>query len=720
MPEKMFYIEGEWLTYEQAHRLGYSLLPQRLIAFYTAGNQQVVVRQDSSDDTFYDSENLTWVADFAELNLYKRVKNSSYYRGESPSNYKCYIASISETSPSYILYDSQIISLRDAYENYGVTSYPCENIITDENNIAIVWYDSSTTKYFDDRDGCHVWVDNIDDVKVTMYDSLATLASSVYESESLDAFYINSRFISRSEFYSHDNYGIIRDTTFTFKDEIVYTTYYDSYSDEYCIPNVTNIWMSKDNILELGYTFVEGVADMWLCETSLHLPWKYRPNTVLVSFTCSTHEELHIQLPADMEVIIGHSIQLPDLSGVYSDSNFHKYSAVSWDIGEFNEEIIITESTVADLIVTPVFATVHYTNESHPEFEVDLPDDITIETGSVITLPDMYERFKDEDSLNWMPVSWGEYSFNSQFIVKDDVSLDLLWLVISTYNVIDETSGDLLLSGQSVLITSSIRESIVEQPSLEYASITPKVIESNNLTYSAILPTIISGNRLIVRSAESIPPADIVIYNTETSDVDYHVLYPFMHPRFKTSTSVVDNPDFNIVSQGTHHLVISDNHDIELQGTHHTVLNDNYETIIVSPYEDIVLYLPCGLWITYYYQERITSSFRGEQNSGTVYQLYSDPECTIPASYDSSKIYEAGYFDNGNWVPLGIQSVSDMPDSVYAASPLTYAKVIVNDNGAAKLWFVTNYNYSGQSTKLDYGSDSSATYTPFYFRVYSN
>ena len=73
-----------------------------------------------------------------------------------------------------------------------------------------------------------------------------------------------------------------------------------------------------------------------------------------------------------------------------------------------------------------------------------------------------------------------------------------------------------------------------------------------------------------------------------------------------------------------------------------------------------------------------------------------------------------------NWVPLGIQSASDMPNSLYAASPLTYAKVIVNDNGAAKLWFVTNYNYSGQSTKLDYGSDSSATYTSFYFRVYSN
>ena len=478
--------------------------------------------------------------------------------------------------------------------------------------------------------------------------------------------------------------------------------------------------MSEEDLLNLGWVVFDAYAEFWKCLTPLYLVWKYLPNTVTVSFICSAHEELHIHLPDDVEVTIGDSLKLPDLSGIYSDSTYHKYSAVSWDIGEFNEEIIIEENTVANLLLEPVFATVHFTNESHPEFEVDLPDDITIETGSVITLPDMYERFKDEDSLNWMPVSWGEYSFNSQFIVKDDVSLDLSWLVISTYNVIDESSGDLLLSGQSVLVTSGIRESVIEQPSLEYAIITPKVIVPNNLTYSTILPTIISGNRLVIRSAESIPPADIVIYNTETNDVDYHVLYPFEHPRFKTSVSVTDNPDFNIVSQGANHLIISDNYDITLHGTRHTVLNDDYETIIVSPYDDIVLYLPCGLWITYYYQERITSSFNGEQNSDTVYQLYSDPECTIPASYDASKIYEAGYFDNVNWVPLGIQSASDMPNSLYAASPLTYAKVIVNDNGAAKLWFVTNYNYSGQSTKLDYGSDSSATYTSFYFRVYSN
>lgn len=716
MSDRLFYIDGEWRTYEQAHSLGYSLLPQRLLNFYTDRNEKAVIKQDSGDDTYYDSANFRWVADFAELGLYKKVKTAAYYRGESSDNYSCYIASISDAQPTHILYNSFIVPIGDAYENYGITSYECENIILDENSSPLVWYDSQTGKYFDDRDGFHRWVDSIDDTLVTMYDSLATLASSVYESESLDAFYINSHFISRSEFYSHDNYGIIRDTTFTFKDEIVYTTYYDSYSDEYCIPNVTDVWMSKDDILELGYTFVEGVADMWLCETPLYLPWKYRPNTVIVSFTCSAHEELHIQLPADMEVIIGSSIQLPDFSGIYSDSSFHKYSAVSWSVGEFGEEITITENTVADLIVTPVFATVHFTNESHPEFEVDLPDDITIETGNVITLPDMYERFKDDDSLNWMPVSWGEYSFNSQFIVKDDVSLDLSWLVISTYNVIDEPSGNLLLSGQSIIVTSCIRESVVEQTSLEYAGIVPKVIESDNLTYSTILPSIINGNHLVIQSAESIPPADIVIYNTETNNVDYHTQYPFAQPRFKTSASVIDNPEFNIVHHGVQHLAISDIYDsVTLCGTRHIVLNDNCETIVVSPYEDIVLYLPCGLWITYYYQERITPSFNGEQNSDTIYQLYSDPECTVPAIYDASKLYEAGYFDNGNWVPLEIQSASDMPES-----PLTYAKVIVNDNGAAKLWFVTNYYYSGQCTKLDYQYDSSATYTPFYFRVYSN
>ena len=98
MSDRLFYIDGEWRTYEQAHSLGYSLLPQRLLNFYTDRNEKVVIKQDSGDDTYYDSANFRWVADFAEFGLYKKVKTAAYYRGESFDNYSCYIASVSDAT----------------------------------------------------------------------------------------------------------------------------------------------------------------------------------------------------------------------------------------------------------------------------------------------------------------------------------------------------------------------------------------------------------------------------------------------------------------------------------------------------------------------------------------------------------------------------------------------------------------------------------------------
>lgn len=298
----MFYIEGSWLTYEQAHSLGYSLLPQRLVTFYSVSNDSVVIKQDSGDNTYYDSVNHTWVVDFADLNLYKRVSNKTFYRGESSADYRCYISSITESTPNYLFYNSLIRALSDAYEKYGITSYECENIILDSSGSPVVWFDSTTGKYFDDRNGFHRWVDSIGDEKVIMYDSSATESSQIYENESADYFYVDDSFISRSEFYTHDSYGIIREHTYVLKDDEVYGTYYDSYSDEYCIPEVTEIWISKDDLLELGYIFVEGVADVWLCETPLHLTWKYLPSSATISFTNTSHSDLQIALPEDIEV----------------------------------------------------------------------------------------------------------------------------------------------------------------------------------------------------------------------------------------------------------------------------------------------------------------------------------------------------------------------------------------------------------------------------------
>ena len=426
MSDRLFYIDGEWRTYEQAHSLGYSLLPQRLLNFYTDRNEKVVIKQDSGDDTYYDSANFRWVADFAELGLYKKVKTAAYYRGESSDNYSCYIASVDDSQPTHILYNSFIVPISDVYENYGITSYECENIILDENNSPLVWRDSRTGKYFDDRDGFHRWVDSIDDTLVTMYDSSATLSHQIYENEVVDYFYISDSFVSRDSFYSHDNYGIIRESTYTLKNDIVYSTYYDSYSDEYCIPNVTSIWMSKDDILELGYIFVEGVADMWRCTTPLHLPWKYLPSSATISFTNTSHSDLPITLPEDMEASIGSEIILPEIIGVYTDADSIKWVATRWSIGEFNSTFVLNENTVADLECEKVRVTLSFINTYYQTLEIPLPEPITVDNGDLVTLPLVTGEYEDDEGVRWYPLRWSAGEFGDTITPNDSMIISLI------------------------------------------------------------------------------------------------------------------------------------------------------------------------------------------------------------------------------------------------------------------------------------------------------
>ena len=184
MADRLFYIDGSWLTYEQAHNLGYSLLPQQIVTLFRADNKQVNIKRDSSDHTYYDSEHLTWVDDFFSLGLYKYINNIICYIGESSSECRGYSHHTYNNTIEYVLYNSSITSLDDLYETNGITTYKCTNIIVDFNGNPLVWYDSSTELYFDDRD-IHKWVNNIDDVSVSMYDSLENQQTSIYENTNL-------------------------------------------------------------------------------------------------------------------------------------------------------------------------------------------------------------------------------------------------------------------------------------------------------------------------------------------------------------------------------------------------------------------------------------------------------------------------------------------------------------------------------------------------------
>lgn len=124
-------------------------------------------------------------------------------------------------------------------------------------------------------------------------------------------------------------------------------------------------------------------------------------------------------------------------------------------------------------------------------------------------------------------------------------------------------------------------------------------------------------------------------------------------------------------------------------------------------YEEILMYLPGGETNKYYYQGGITSSFSGNPGSSYLKTLYSDSELSIPATFDSTKRYEYGWYNNdGVWVVSSVQSVSDMPVSKVSSNG-TAACIIYNDSGMAKLWFVSNYTsssayvtYSGSPVKI--------------------
>ena len=115
-------------------------------------------------------------------------------------------------------------------------------------------------------------------------------------------------------------------------------------------------------------------------------------------------------------------------------------------------------------------------------------------------------------------------------------------------------------------------------------------------------------------------------------------------------------------------------------------------------YEEILMYLPGGETNKYYYQGGVTSSYSNNPGSSYLKTLYSDSELSIPATFDSTKRYEYGWYNNdGVWVVSSVQSVSDMPVSTVSSNG-TIACIIYNDSGMAKLWFVSNYTSSSAYT----------------------
>lgn len=160
MSDRQYLINNQWLSYDEAHNLyGMTILKPQIIALYTSDLDEVSVRKDVTDNTYYDSIAKSWVSDISLLSerLFLRLDESKLYKGslEISSGFT-FSDSIVNASPDYIDYNYSIVSIEDIKENYGITNYKCSDYIVQDGEL-LAWYDSKTDMYWDNRPDKKEW-----------------------------------------------------------------------------------------------------------------------------------------------------------------------------------------------------------------------------------------------------------------------------------------------------------------------------------------------------------------------------------------------------------------------------------------------------------------------------------------------------------------------------------------------------------------------------------
>lgn len=232
-----------------------------------------------SDDIFILSD---------KVQLYRNTENiinnlQSYYTVNDQEDIYVFnnhsIQYLSQLSNGFI----PILGDEDSLYSIGITTYSCSIIYTDDygNSLLdeygrpLVWYDSKTDKYWNGLYNINKW-QNEKPAKFSkyMYDSLTNQLTHVYDNEYEETICIDGNFITYTDFYSHSNYGIVRNKLMVFNNSVSDSPlecFNDTYSNKYCIPNITQLWVNRSEISLLGFTFVDGIADLYIGDNLLNL-----------------------------------------------------------------------------------------------------------------------------------------------------------------------------------------------------------------------------------------------------------------------------------------------------------------------------------------------------------------------------------------------------------------------------------------------------------------
>lgn len=149
MSDNLTYEDSE-LLWEYIHSLGYTKQTPEYITVCDGSGEYVVLIKDTSDNTYYDSANKTWVSDITTLNLYVYVDSKTVYTGSESLVCQGYSNSLFDNTINYILYNEHINSLESLYTNNGVTEYQCQTWIVSSGE-TIAWYDNLNLLYWDSR-----------------------------------------------------------------------------------------------------------------------------------------------------------------------------------------------------------------------------------------------------------------------------------------------------------------------------------------------------------------------------------------------------------------------------------------------------------------------------------------------------------------------------------------------------------------------------------------
>ena len=278
-------------------KFGYTTTPSSALATYIDDNGTLsdYDLRYNEDYGFWSSHFTpkSWVQEITDNSIYEYKLDTTLYRAASIIDVARNYTQLATDVSNYIYNDGSVdflapvnhgfITLDYLYEYAGVTLYPCEiifkddfgNSLLDEHGNPLVWYDDSTSLYWNSLYDTYAWQSDKPIRYISyMYDSEIESTKQVYDDSSNDRVYMDHSFISYEEFYANENYGIIRESMLVFKPDDtlqLLPCYYDSYSEEYCIPTICHTWVDKSYISDLGYRFVNGTQVLYRGETELIL-----------------------------------------------------------------------------------------------------------------------------------------------------------------------------------------------------------------------------------------------------------------------------------------------------------------------------------------------------------------------------------------------------------------------------------------------------------------